>query len=258
MELSKISRALYTVCMYIYIYEVWYCINLVIFLRFGDVSPNIRVECVKYSKYFLVYHPNLVEDTAGEDVGRGRGGGRARGRNFLVYHRDLVGVTCGCVRKRRMRIRRENNGKKGEAELKGWREDGGGKGGMERGREEVCTTCVLSSCMLHGSFNHKFSDLIQCTATPTHMHTSTRSQTTRAFPWQGGEGTNGGGESNQWGCCWQHPGHTSVGKMFICTVSILYSRYNYNRYVNLCIILFSSYWKVYKRDEETKLWVCVH
>ena len=54
--------------------------NLVIFLRFGDVSPNIRVECVKYSKYFLVYHPNLVEDTAGEDVGRGRGGGREGGR----------------------------------------------------------------------------------------------------------------------------------------------------------------------------------
>ena len=73
--------------------------NLVIFLRFGDVSPNIRVECVKYSKYFLVYHPNLVEDTAGEDVGRGRGGGRegerVRGRNFLIYHRDLVGVTSG-------------------------------------------------------------------------------------------------------------------------------------------------------------------
>ena len=71
---------IHVLCACIYTYEVWYGINLVIFLRFGDVSPNIRVECVKYSKYFLVYHPNLVEDTAGEDVGRGRGGGRARGR----------------------------------------------------------------------------------------------------------------------------------------------------------------------------------
>ena len=53
---------------------------------------------MKYSKYFLVYHPNLVEDTAGEDVGEREGrreGERARGRNFLVYHRDLVGVTLG-------------------------------------------------------------------------------------------------------------------------------------------------------------------
>jgi len=31
--------------------------------RFGDINPNVRVECVKYSKYFLVYHPDLVKDT---------------------------------------------------------------------------------------------------------------------------------------------------------------------------------------------------
>lgn len=42
--------------------SLWLC-----FLsRFSDVSPNIRIECVKYSKYFLVYHPHLAEDTAGK------------------------------------------------------------------------------------------------------------------------------------------------------------------------------------------------
>ena len=30
--------------------------------RFNDVSPGIRVECVRYSKYFLVYHAHLRED----------------------------------------------------------------------------------------------------------------------------------------------------------------------------------------------------
>lgn len=35
---------------------------LVIPFRFTDVSPGIRVECVRYSKYFLVYHPHLTED----------------------------------------------------------------------------------------------------------------------------------------------------------------------------------------------------
>ena len=79
MELTKISRALYCVHVYMKLDIVSMFANLVIFLRFGDVSPNIRVECVKYSKYFLVYHPNLVEDTAGEDVGRGREGERVRG-----------------------------------------------------------------------------------------------------------------------------------------------------------------------------------
>ena len=33
--------------------------------RFQDSSPSVRAECVKYSRYFLVYHPNLVEDTTG-------------------------------------------------------------------------------------------------------------------------------------------------------------------------------------------------
>lgn len=33
-------------------------------LRFTDVSPGIRVECVRYSKYFLVYHSHLSEDAA--------------------------------------------------------------------------------------------------------------------------------------------------------------------------------------------------
>lgn len=32
--------------------------------RFADVSPRIRVECIKYSKYFLLYHPHLVEAVA--------------------------------------------------------------------------------------------------------------------------------------------------------------------------------------------------
>lgn len=30
--------------------------------RFNDVSPGIRVECVRYSKHFLVYHSHLKED----------------------------------------------------------------------------------------------------------------------------------------------------------------------------------------------------
>lgn len=30
--------------------------------RFADVSPHIRVECVKFSKFFLLHHPNLVEN----------------------------------------------------------------------------------------------------------------------------------------------------------------------------------------------------
>ena len=130
---------------------------------------------MKYSKYFLVYHPNLVEDTAGEDVGRGR----ARGRNFLVYHRDLVGVTCGCVRKRRMRIRRENAGKKGEAELKGWREDGGGKGGMERGGEgerKGRSVHYVCSFKLHATWEFQsqifVSNSVHCNSyTHAHIHT---------------------------------------------------------------------------------------
>ena len=68
----------------------------------------------------------------GEEGGRegGREGEWVRGRNFLVYHRDLVWSNFGCVRKRRMRIRREKDGKKGEAEMKG-RRDGGRRGGRE-------------------------------------------------------------------------------------------------------------------------------
>lgn len=38
-------------------------VSYVSLLRFGDINPNVRVECVKYSKYFLVYHPDLVKDT---------------------------------------------------------------------------------------------------------------------------------------------------------------------------------------------------
>lgn len=54
-----------------------------------------------------------------------------RGRIFLVYHRGNF----GCVRKRRMRIRKEKDGKKGEAEMKGKGMEGGGEGGKGEGRE---------------------------------------------------------------------------------------------------------------------------
>ena len=32
--------------------------------RFNDVSPIVRTESVRYSKYFLVYHPHLVTEVA--------------------------------------------------------------------------------------------------------------------------------------------------------------------------------------------------
>ena len=32
--------------------------------RFMDVSSHIRVECARYGKRLLVYHPHLVEDVA--------------------------------------------------------------------------------------------------------------------------------------------------------------------------------------------------
>ena len=30
--------------------------------RFNDVSASVRIECIRYSKYFLVYHPHLVTE----------------------------------------------------------------------------------------------------------------------------------------------------------------------------------------------------
>lgn len=32
--------------------------------RFNDVSPSVRVECIRYSKYFLVYHAHLAGEVA--------------------------------------------------------------------------------------------------------------------------------------------------------------------------------------------------
>ena len=32
--------------------------------RFNDVSPSVRIECIRYSKYFLVYHPHLAGEVA--------------------------------------------------------------------------------------------------------------------------------------------------------------------------------------------------
>ena len=33
--------------------------------RFGDIVPSIRINCVKYSRDFLLYHPHLVVEIAG-------------------------------------------------------------------------------------------------------------------------------------------------------------------------------------------------
>ena len=30
--------------------------------RFNDVSPSVRIECIRHSKYFLAYHPHLADD----------------------------------------------------------------------------------------------------------------------------------------------------------------------------------------------------
>lgn len=40
--------------------------------RFVDVSPEIRQECVKHSKYLLIYHPEAAVDVAGACDGGGR------------------------------------------------------------------------------------------------------------------------------------------------------------------------------------------
>ena len=32
--------------------------------RFNDVSPSVRMECIRYSKYFLVYHAHLAGEVA--------------------------------------------------------------------------------------------------------------------------------------------------------------------------------------------------
>lgn len=37
---------------------------LLYYFRFNDVSPSVRVECIRYSKYFLVYHPHLAAEVA--------------------------------------------------------------------------------------------------------------------------------------------------------------------------------------------------
>lgn len=35
-------------------------------LRFSDVSSDVRTECVKHSKYYLAYHPDLSGDVSGK------------------------------------------------------------------------------------------------------------------------------------------------------------------------------------------------
>jgi sister-chromatid-cohesion protein PDS5 len=40
--------------------SLWACF----LARFTDISPSVRVECIRYSKYFLVYHPHLATEVA--------------------------------------------------------------------------------------------------------------------------------------------------------------------------------------------------
>ena len=52
-----------------YMYSTYHVLLAVtcvlVVLRFQDASASVRLECVRFSKYFLVYHPHLAEDTTG-------------------------------------------------------------------------------------------------------------------------------------------------------------------------------------------------
>ena len=51
------------ICVSMYICMV--CVHINMLCRFEDISTDIRKECIKYSKHFLVYHPEQVQTITG-------------------------------------------------------------------------------------------------------------------------------------------------------------------------------------------------